>query len=209
MSGERIGRPRDPAKDELVRIAVRKLLVDKGFAATTIPAVAREAGVGAPTIYRRWSTQVDLVESALGYVGPPLDFGADGDFHASLGKLVRAVVDYFTDPVTRAALPGLIANYDRDSARYARVVHQGEDPLRQQFQIAHAQAVAKNAIPARPSADAIFDTVIGLSMYHGVWRHTVQPESPEELTNTVIEIVEAAIRPEIAPPSPTARRRRN
>ena len=44
------GRPRDPQKDEDVLTATRALLAEVGYQRTTIAAVARRAGVGAPTI---------------------------------------------------------------------------------------------------------------------------------------------------------------
>ena len=61
----RAGRPRDPQVDASIRAATLELLVEDGYQATTIQAVARRAGVSAPSIYRRWSSKAELVEAAV------------------------------------------------------------------------------------------------------------------------------------------------
>ena len=48
-----VGRPRDPRVDEAVRRAALELLAEIGYQATSIQAIARRAGVSAPSIYRR------------------------------------------------------------------------------------------------------------------------------------------------------------
>ena len=41
--------------------AARSLLAEKGFAGTTVEAIATRAGVGKATIYRRWPTREALL----------------------------------------------------------------------------------------------------------------------------------------------------
>jgi AcrR family transcriptional regulator len=48
------GRPRDPAVRAAILRAAAALLDQGGLTAVTIEAVARQAGVGKPTIYRHW-----------------------------------------------------------------------------------------------------------------------------------------------------------
>src|SRR3954452_8047304 len=60
-----VGRPRDPRVDEAIRTATLELLVEEGYQATTIQAIARRAGVSAPSIYRRWSSKAEVVEAAV------------------------------------------------------------------------------------------------------------------------------------------------
>src|SRR3954466_4265565 len=61
----RVGRPRDPRVDDAVRAATLALLVEEGYQATSIQAIARRAGVSAPTIYRRWANKAELIEEAV------------------------------------------------------------------------------------------------------------------------------------------------
>jgi AcrR family transcriptional regulator len=59
------GRPRDPALDTAILIAALDLFVAQGIAGMSIEQVAKRAGVGKPTIYRRWSTKERLVADAI------------------------------------------------------------------------------------------------------------------------------------------------
>lgn len=57
----RRGRPRDPAADQAILDAARDLLARKGFTGTSMDEIARRAGVGKDTLYRRWKSKEDLV----------------------------------------------------------------------------------------------------------------------------------------------------
>src|SRR5690349_25038018 len=61
----RQGSRRDPSIDTAVMTAARRLLVDRGYAATTIDLIATTAGVSRPAVYRRWSPKAQLVHEAL------------------------------------------------------------------------------------------------------------------------------------------------
>jgi AcrR family transcriptional regulator len=60
-----VGRPRDPALDVAILDAAVELLVEEGFEGMSIEAVAHRAGVGKPTIYRRWPSKEAMVIDAL------------------------------------------------------------------------------------------------------------------------------------------------
>ena len=59
------GRPRDPETDRLILQSTLKLLAERGFAGLSIEGVAAKSGVAKTTIYRRYSTKIDLVVSAM------------------------------------------------------------------------------------------------------------------------------------------------
>ena len=59
------GRPRNPAVDALILRAAFRMLIDLGYSAMSIEAVAAEAGVGKTTVYRRYPTKRDLVLAVL------------------------------------------------------------------------------------------------------------------------------------------------
>jgi AcrR family transcriptional regulator len=60
-----LGRPRDASLDAAVIAATQRQLADVGFAQMSIEAIATEAGVTRPTLYRRWSTKEDLAIAAI------------------------------------------------------------------------------------------------------------------------------------------------
>ena len=59
------GRPRDPRKDALIREAAWRILAEKGFEGLTFEAVAETAGCSRATLYRRFSSRVELVAAIL------------------------------------------------------------------------------------------------------------------------------------------------
>ena len=61
------GRPRNPALDEAIILATRARLVRDGYSRMTLGDIAADAGVSRPTLYRRWSTKLELVAEALDY----------------------------------------------------------------------------------------------------------------------------------------------
>ncbi len=61
------GRPRNPALDEAIILATRARLVQDGYSRMTLGDIAADAGVSRPTLYRRWSSKLELVADALDY----------------------------------------------------------------------------------------------------------------------------------------------
>lgn len=59
------GRPRDPEVERGILGATQDLLIELGYAGTTIAAVASRAQCGKSAIYRRWATKTDLVVAAV------------------------------------------------------------------------------------------------------------------------------------------------
>lgn len=59
------GRPRDAGRDVAILDATLKLLVEVGYDQLSIESVAAEAGVGKPTVYRRYAGKAALVAAAV------------------------------------------------------------------------------------------------------------------------------------------------
>jgi|SRR6185437_7064795 AcrR family transcriptional regulator len=157
------GRPRDPQKDEDVLTATRALLAEVGYQRTTIVAVARRAGVGAPTIYRRWPRREALIEdAAFGHIQPaPLPV-ATGNLRADLKAWVEIFLAQLADPVTRAAVPGLLLAWQHDEELYQRFLLRNERDVRALFtELLGTDGVAKHA-------EATFDFLVNTTMIRAV-----------------------------------------
>ena len=61
----RRGRPRSAAADEAILQAAMEILADAGFTGMSMEEVARRAGVGQDTLYRRYHSKVALVRGAV------------------------------------------------------------------------------------------------------------------------------------------------
>jgi AcrR family transcriptional regulator len=87
------GRPRSVEADTAIRSATIELLIEDGFGRLTMASVAARAGVSTATLYRRWSSKLDLVVGVLGDRSneiPVPDTGSlRGDLHAVLSSVRR------------------------------------------------------------------------------------------------------------------------
>jgi len=96
-------------------------LLDVGYSALTIAAVARRAHTAKPVIYRRWPTRPELVFAALQHRAPlsaatlPDTGSLRGDLRAALERLSRRAEDALV------AMHGLLADFQHDPALLDRV----------------------------------------------------------------------------------------
>lgn len=63
--GRRAGRPREPQTDERILDATLRLMAQYGYVRMSMDAVAAEAGVTKPTIYRRYPNKITLALAAV------------------------------------------------------------------------------------------------------------------------------------------------
>lgn len=160
------GRPRNPAKDIAVLAATRELLVEDGYQGTTVVAIARRAGVGAPTIYRRWPTKEALIEDAAFGQGTPVQLPTPtGDLRTDLRGWVAMFLDWLANPATRAALPGLLTAYHRDETIYDRLVLRAETDVR----VLMAGLLGGDAV----RADTVFDFLVASTVVRAMTRGLV------------------------------------
>lgn len=61
----KLGRRRDPARDQQILDAAVEVLAETGFDGMTIDMVATRAGAGKATVYRRWASKNELVLDAV------------------------------------------------------------------------------------------------------------------------------------------------
>lgn len=103
------GRPRDRGLDDALVSATLELLAERGYAATTLTAVAARAGTTTPAIYRRWSSKADLVLDAVFRLDRSEIVAATGDLERDVALMVRWALEKFGQPAGRAAFAGLVA----------------------------------------------------------------------------------------------------
>lgn len=116
------GRPRDATIDDAVLQATRDLLVDEGYAAVTMNAVARRACTTKTALYRRWPSKTELVHEAVLPSGVEEMAELDDDPRTAVEQMLRWTRDRFSEPAMRAALPGIVADLRRDPTLAARIL---------------------------------------------------------------------------------------
>ncbi|HET6732605.1 TetR/AcrR family transcriptional regulator [Mycobacterium sp.] len=159
----RQGSRRDPSIDSAVLATTRRLLIDRGYAATTIDLIATTAGVSRPTVYRRWSSKAQLVHEALfPDLGPERP---EDDFAAEITRLCRGALRMYGDAAVREAIPGLL-NDLRSNRQLRRVLSDRlEATARSQLAARVGDAVADGTARSGISADTVMDVIAGGAWY--------------------------------------------
>ena len=105
------GRPLDAAVTDAIRAAALRLLVSRGFAAMSMEAIAREAGVGKPALYRRYTDKASLVVAAIATELPPMPMPPPGPAYERMRTLVEELP--FDPPTYVGLIGGLMAEQHR------------------------------------------------------------------------------------------------
>lgn len=160
----RAGRPRDPTVDAAIRRAVRSRLIDVGYAALTIEAVAQRAGVGHTSIYRRWPSKAHMVHEVVFPDESAIELSAEAPFAESVRQLARGVVESLSRPEARAALPGLMADWQADPGLRRRLMDRFEPATRRALREAAAAAAARGELRPGADIDRLYDAVLGTAL---------------------------------------------
>lgn len=106
------GRPRDPEVERGILLATQDLLVESGYAGTTIAGVAQRAQCGKSAIYRRWSSKVDLVVAAVRALHITTETPDTGTLR---GDLIAAAMHFArSDERSGRVLASLLSEIGRD-----------------------------------------------------------------------------------------------
>jgi AcrR family transcriptional regulator len=153
----RAGRPRDPHVDAAIATATLALLVEQGYQGTSIQAIARRAGVSAPSIYRRWSSKAELVEAVVFPSDLVEPGGIGADVEAELAAYCGRIISYLAQPPVRAAIPGLLTEYQTDPQMWQRLMARTVEPMRHSFE---AFLLRTGRVPIG-SVESLFEVILG------------------------------------------------
>ena len=181
----RQGSRRDPSIDTAVLAAARRLLVERGYAATSVDLIATTAGVSRPAVYRRWSSKAELLhEAVFPDLGPE---PAAGELTAEIMRLCRGAMRMYGDPVVREAIPGLLVDL-RSDRRLRRVISDRlEAAARSQLATQLDDAVVNGIASGVVGADTVMDAIAGAAWYAVcVRRVTDVDRAADELAHMVL-----------------------
>ncbi|MBO0656719.1 TetR/AcrR family transcriptional regulator [Streptomyces triculaminicus] len=191
---ERRGRPRSPAVDTAVVETVLRLLEDGvGVAELSMERIAREAGVGKATVYRRWAGKealmLDVLRSLDEAVPGPAGACVRDDLVALLEFLRRRGLAKRSSAVLRTvvaqvqARPALWAEY-HDTVVAAR---------REAFEAVLRRGMASGEIRADLDTELLTDLfvspMLSRALFHE-WR-----ELPEGLSERIVDTLLEGVRP--------------
>ncbi len=173
------GRPRDPEIRKRVLLAAQRVYVRAGSSGFSFEAVAREAAVGKPAIYRRWASSQELMHDVLSSHALVPDRSSQGN----IGTVLRAV-----------AMSSLRLVHSEEGAFILRMSSErGLHPelFNQYFErvgnVIHSQnraliveAISRSELAEDCNPDILIQTITGSALVSSLMGFSVPPEQDEE-----------------------------
>lgn len=160
------GRPRVAATDDAILCAARELLAERGWEGMTLGDVATLAGVAKTTLYRRWSSKVELVVDAMAQLFDTLQPADTGNTRNDAEATINDLIALLARPETQAAVLALAEHAVRDPKMREAVREKIVD--RQRYLVRSAAARAATRGEGRPHVaepDLLFDIIVG-TVFH-------------------------------------------
>jgi AcrR family transcriptional regulator len=154
------GRKRDPEAHRRVMEVTLRLLRTLGYARLTIERVAKEAGVGRPTIYRWWGSKAELVHEAVFDGVPSVPEADSGVLRDDLRALVAYLVRILSRPEVVAYFRGVVGELDGRSD-LERLSGQRTVLAREKYQDVFEGAITRGEITKNIDPDACFFALYG------------------------------------------------
>lgn len=174
------GRPRDSRIDEAILEATRALLVEVGYSALALTAVAARAGTSVPALRRRWSTKAHLVHEAVFVRDLPTRTSDRGTLEQEVRRVVDETAVMFSAAAARQAIPGLIADFVADDSLQSAVA----DPLRVQVWAAIAERL--HGVIDESRVRVMMEMIVGAAQMASVMRGDLDDAWCEALTAQVL-----------------------
>lgn len=182
------GRPRDARRDEAILTATLRILKEHGYRGLTVGGVAASAGVGRPTIYRRWPSKPALVVAALvesaRLAVPVVDTGS---LRRDLIAVQRHQVELMSSPESRRVTAGLIGDLATDPELAETYVTQYLAPRRATVWRVLQRGVDRGELDADVDFAFVYDLLVGpLFMRAVVWGQPLESDAAEKTADVVL-----------------------
>jgi AcrR family transcriptional regulator len=182
------GRPRDARHDDAILAATLELLQEHGYGGLTIEGVANRAGVGRPTIYRRWPSKPALVVAALiqsaRLAMPEPDTGS---LRRDLVEVQRHQAELMGSADNRRVTAGLVADLATDPELAELYVREYLAPRRATVWHVLQRGIDRGELDPDADLAFVYDLLVGpLFMRAVVWGQPLAPDAAEQTADVVI-----------------------
>ncbi|CAM2856427.1 TetR/AcrR family transcriptional regulator [Prescottella defluvii] len=160
----RLGPQRNPEIDDAVLQATRDLLVENGYAGTSIDAIATRAGVGRPAIYRRWPSKAHIVHDAV-YPVAESENMSDLPIGEEVARLTYGAVALFGGPAAREAVPALMSEVRTDESLRKALLTDQLEVIREELGRRLGAAVADGEVRQGIDQDTLLDVIAGTAIF--------------------------------------------
>jgi len=182
------GRPRDAGRDRAILAATLRILQEQGYGGLTIEGVAVAAGVGRPTIYRRWPSKPALAVAALVESNQlALPSPDTGSLRGDLIEVQRRQVELLSAANARRVTAGLIEDLATDLELAEKYVTDYLAPRRATVWQVLQRHVDRGELAADVDFAFVYDLLMGpLFMRAVVWGQPLAPDAAEKTVDVVL-----------------------
>lgn len=143
----RPGRPRDERVDRAIITSALEMLVDEGYHALSVEAVAARAGVGKTTVYRRWPGKRELVLDALAELNTGMpELPAPGPTRQRVRELMEHVCHKDLGSTSSRIMPRMIAYRSSHPELYADYVTRVIRPRRERMKTVLREGIERGEV---------------------------------------------------------------
>ena len=166
--------------------AATELLAEGGYDALTMEAVAARAGVGKPTVYRRWSTRAQLVFELDRGAAIPDPLPDTGSLRSDLTMVLSCLVESFRS-ADRKIIGDQLGEMVTVEEFARKVAERRLRPDRDKVLVVWERAVARGEVRDDVDGAEWMDDMVGALVYRILVRH-----EPTELSD-VDRLVDRAL----------------
>ncbi|MBN6038215.1 TetR/AcrR family transcriptional regulator [Amycolatopsis sp. 195334CR] len=174
------GRPRDPGTDTAILRAAAEVFVERGVEGASIEQIAKRAGVGKVTVYRRWSTKEELLAQAVEVLvadqvsRPSAELVATGSPYELVENALDSMAETAGSPEFRAlaarVLGSAVSHPELMAVYWTHYIR----PRRELTRALLRRAQEEGTVAADADLDALTDMIAGAVTYRAL-----QPDPPD------------------------------
>jgi AcrR family transcriptional regulator len=190
------GRPRNAAVDRTVIDTVLRLIADgASIGDLTMEGIAREAGVGKATVYRRWSGKDALLLDVLATIDSPAPTSRTGDLRDDLIRAVDYIRRRGLAKRESALMRSMVTQMESSPELWKRYHDTVVAGRRRMLTSLLEEAIAAGEI--RPELGADLDLLTDMVVGPVLARATLRPEAPlpADLAERVVDTLLDGMRP--------------
>lgn len=176
------------SRDEAILDATIELLGRQGYHGLTMEGVARLAGVGKATVYRRWASKGALVGEAVATrlsVAPVPD---RGNLREDLVAAIDTTIHNYAGTVAGVVIPAVVSDLGRDPQLLTAFREQFLHPRRRESAAVLERAIERGDLPAGIDIELVMDAWAGAIFYRAlISGRPIRPEFAEHVADLLLQ----------------------
>jgi AcrR family transcriptional regulator len=185
------GRPRDPSVDQAILRAALELFIEDGIAGASIEKIAKKAGVGKTSIYRRWTSREALLAQAIEVARNATGYTIDLLERTSPRDLIKLLVEA-SEVIAKPEIRKLMARLIGSSPDYPKLIEIYREtyylPRRRAFVRALERAQSAGLLAENTDLEPLADMLIG-ALTHRLLVSPPEENSVSELRDHMIKLL--------------------